>query len=241
MNNTASNIISWYIQINRARRWLADPPVQSSLDNIFYHSATNIKRYEIKYECDLYQQIHMLKYLGPWFVDYPTRIINSLYYDTNELLLFHHNEDGIVPRIKLRKRWYGENYCPNSISMFEIKGTFDNCRKKTLFNPSEYYKIINKLNYDKINFSSLIPISVVKYNRKYYKNSKNIRLTVDQPIYYSKFQNGSSSLSWVKDTSYVFEFKTDSKALSEMIKQNIPYQNTKFSKYARSVELLGFL
>ena len=240
-NKADSTFLNLQIQFNRIRRFLKQPNDASDLSNILDYSKDNFKRHEIKYECDPYQQINMLQYLGPWFVAYPTRFINSVYYDTSDLMFFQHNEEGIVPRIKLRMRWYGEEYYYNSTSMFEIKVTYDNYRKKLIFKSKDYYKIINKLNYSNIPFTSLIPISVVKYKRKYYRNSKNIRLTVDKPIYYSKFNNVTDNCAWLKDTSYVFEFKTNSDLHSELIMQNIPYQNTKFSKYARSVEFLGIL
>ena len=34
------------------------------------------------------------------------RKINSLYYDTDAYDLHHHSEDGVVPRKKIRIRWY---------------------------------------------------------------------------------------------------------------------------------------
>ena len=37
---------------------------------------------------------------------YPSRTINSVYFDTNDLRLFFESEEGLLPRKKLRIRWY---------------------------------------------------------------------------------------------------------------------------------------
>ncbi|MDC1014855.1 VTC domain-containing protein, partial [Candidatus Pelagibacter sp.] len=37
------------------------------------------------------------------------RIINSLYYDTPNLIMFHNSEEGVLPRKKIRIRWYNKN------------------------------------------------------------------------------------------------------------------------------------
>ena len=39
---------------------------------------------------------------------YPKRIISSCYFDTLNLKIFHDSEEGILPRKKIRLRWYGD-------------------------------------------------------------------------------------------------------------------------------------
>ena len=39
---------------------------------------------------------------------YPSRFINSQYLDTEKLQMFFDSEEGIVPRKKIRVRWYHE-------------------------------------------------------------------------------------------------------------------------------------
>ena len=40
---------------------------------------------------------------------YPKRNIKSCYFDTKNLLMFNQSEDGILPRKKIRYRWYDSN------------------------------------------------------------------------------------------------------------------------------------
>ena len=37
---------------------------------------------------------------------YNKRFINSLYYDTKQRDMFYHSEEGVLPRKKIRIRWY---------------------------------------------------------------------------------------------------------------------------------------
>jgi len=39
---------------------------------------------------------------------YPSRIINSEYFDTDKLQMFLDSEEGVLPRKKIRVRWYHE-------------------------------------------------------------------------------------------------------------------------------------
>ena len=41
---------------------------------------------------------------------YPSRIINSIYFDTINLDFFHDSEEGISPRKKVRVRYYNNNF-----------------------------------------------------------------------------------------------------------------------------------
>ena len=38
------------------------------------------------------------------------RKVNSLYFDTPELAMFLDSEEGVLPRKKIRVRWYNENF-----------------------------------------------------------------------------------------------------------------------------------
>ena len=44
---------------------------------------------------------------------YEPRKINSLYYDNELNEMFHHSEEGVLPRKKIRIRWYNTNFKSN--------------------------------------------------------------------------------------------------------------------------------
>ena len=56
---------------------------------------------------------------------YPQRKIISIYYDTNKLNFFNDSEEGIVPRRKIRLRFYNDSNSSN----LEIKETRNDFRK----------------------------------------------------------------------------------------------------------------
>lgn len=40
---------------------------------------------------------------------YEKRVVNSIYYDTSSLDMFHQSEEGELPRKKIRIRWYNND------------------------------------------------------------------------------------------------------------------------------------
>ena len=58
-----------------------------------------------KYDFDSLKNKLFLKDMQPL---YPSRVINSLYYDTHSLSMFHDSEEGLLPRKKVRIRWYDD-------------------------------------------------------------------------------------------------------------------------------------
>ena len=56
---------------------------------------------------------------------YPSRLINSQYFDTEKLQMFFDSEEGIVPRKKIRVRWYHEKHEKNlETKISSIEGRF---------------------------------------------------------------------------------------------------------------------
>ena len=79
-------------------------------------------------------------------VSYPKRIIRSCYFDTKNLLMFHDSEEGILPRKKIRYRWYNSVQEVNKeIKISSIEGRY----KKTYFiGPIKPSQITRKKLYD---------------------------------------------------------------------------------------------
>ena len=56
---------------------------------------------------------------------YPSRLINSCYFDTQNMDIFSDSEEGVLPRSKIRVRWYGETLKFNKeIKISSIEGRF---------------------------------------------------------------------------------------------------------------------
>ena len=163
---------------------------------------------------------------------YPMRKVNSCYFDNYDYLFLNQSMDGIVPRKKIRLRWYDQNYLINK----ETKITSIEGRFKTV----ELYTInkihcFSKLNiFDNI-YGNLTPSLFITYEREYYKY-KGLRLTFDGNIIY---QNLRSILrKEFIDNKRVMEIKTSIDTPDDFINKHISFPSTEFSKYVRGCTFL---
>ena len=186
-------------------------------------------RKEIKYRLTISDFILLKNKLLKIGMDklYEMRNIHSLYYDTAAYSLFEDSEEGVVPRKKIRYRWYDslkEVSIEKKIS--SIEGRYKTKNQVTLINnnfPSEihdqYYGI-------------LTPSLLVTYQREYY-TLKKMRLTFDSSIEYENRRLSSKSI--FKDTERVMEIKVNNNISNDYIAKFIPYTQSRFSKYSRGI------
>ena len=56
---------------------------------------------------------------------YPKRAINSCYFDSNDLRCFYDSDEGVLPRKKIRLRWYeNKKKITKEIKVSSIEGRF---------------------------------------------------------------------------------------------------------------------
>ncbi len=159
---------------------------------------------------------------------YNKRFINSLYYDTKQRDMFYHSEEGVLPRKKIRIRWY------NSEMNFKIE--------KKISSIDGRYKTTNNLPIDKIEnfpknisdqlYGLLTPSLRVSYEREYFYLS-GMRITFDTSIKYQNYRY--FSLNNFKDPERVVEIKVSMDTSDDFIESLIPYPTTRFSKYSRGL------
>ena len=160
---------------------------------------------------------------------YPKRIISSCYFDTSNLKIFHDSEEGILPRKKIRLRWYGDQEEVNKeIKISSIEGRFKQINKIRIdeFKNLKNYKIFDN------DYGILRPTLIIKYEREYF-TFNNLRLTFDTNISY---KNMASIIQPVFiDTDNVMEIKTSIAVSDDYLDEFIPIQTSRFSKYARGI------
>lgn len=159
---------------------------------------------------------------------YNKRFINSLYYDTKQRDMFYHSEEGVMPRKKIRIRWY------NSEMNFKIE--------KKISSIDGRYKTTNNLPIDKIKnfpknisdqlYGLLTPSLRVSYEREYFYLS-GMRITFDTSIKYQNYRY--FSLNDFNDPESVVEIKVSVDTSDDFIESLIPYPTTRFSKYSRGL------
>lgn len=159
---------------------------------------------------------------------FPPRHIQSIYFDNVGLDCFIHSEQGILPRKKIRIRWYGEEVQRSSL---EIKISSVEGRYKTtkLLDLKEQENLFKSGIFDS-DYGLCRATTKVSYKRAYYM-LKNIRITFDSDIRYSRY----SSQIVQSEKEEVVELKADINVPDDILESLLSIPFSRFSKYSRSV------
>ena len=157
---------------------------------------------------------------------YQSRIIESLYFDNNNLDMFRESEEGIVPRKKIRIRSYINDYDKNIYlekKISSVEGRFK-LRNIISFDDSNYKK--TKGIFDN-NYGFCFPKLYVKYKREYYLFKKT-RISIDCKIDYRDFKTNRA----LNDDKIIVELKTSINTNLDELFSHLPFQKIRFSKYS---------
>jgi SPX domain protein involved in polyphosphate accumulation len=183
---------------------------------------------------------------------YPSRRINSLYFDTINLDSLEESIEGSSSRKKVRLRWYGKEVSP-SLATLEIK------RKQGVFSWKKLYanqfKVIPAAvswnNFitprRKCNPSALLavknlrPTSIVSYERKYFASFENkVRITIDWNLRtFDQRHSSKPNLRLGRDhlNQIIVEAKVHAadQGLLDTVFNQLPFSPKRFSKYCESL------
>jgi|MDTA01.1.fsa_nt_gb hypothetical protein len=163
---------------------------------------------------------------------YPSRKINSCYFDTKFLDCFHESEDGFLPRKKVRIRWYGEsNKYQKEIKISSIEGRFKIIEKL----PMDNFTINSNIKIFEPGIGLLHPTLLVSYWREYLILDK-LRITLDSKIKY--FDLKGCFKRKLNDFECVSEVKTEKIFMDDYINRLINMPTSRFSKYCRGISLV---
>jgi len=179
--------------------------------------------------------------------NYPSRKVNSIYFDDSDTSSILENIDGHNFKNKIRLRWYGKKHLINSpILELKKKNGYVNYKKiyiiknfiPTIFTKKNVSLIMKKL-CDKYNFlNKKIAISSTHYDRLYFISSRNnIRATIDFNINYINIQNHSNYNLNKYSKSIIIEIKYPNEK-DEYVRaklENITLRVSKNSKYINSL------
>jgi len=160
---------------------------------------------------------------------YPSRKINSTYFDTNDLSMFWDSEEGVLPRKKVRVRWYeNDMQLTKEVKISSIEGRFKYTKKVK----AEIFNSFIKRDFQDKDYGLLNPVILISYSREYYKY-KGLRLTFDSDIDYRGLGIMNSLQS--KDSERVLEIKTPFETGDDYILSKINHPTSRFSKYSRGL------
>ena len=158
------------------------------------------------------------------------RLINSVYFDTVNLNMFNDSEEGVLPRKKVRIRWYNDSKVftlENKIS--SIEGRF---KKTSKLENNISENILLTRNRIDSQYGQIRPILKVSYKRAYFM-FENMRITFDRDISYQSLKYAGTQKHY--DPERVIEIKIPSNCPDDFVKRIIPFPTTRFSKYARGL------
>ena len=184
---------------------------------------------------------------------YDDRLINSIYYDSENFTTARDNLAGISNRRKYRIRWYNDK---TKNFNYEIKIKKNNLGKKLFLKSDHSLLDLNLLFSSKNNFlkkkenefflnylcsKNLLPKMNVSYLRSYFVYQNKIRITYDRKISYKLMNKQSLKKNIMKDFMNVIEikFEPENTSLALNLIQNSNFNPKRFSKYLRGLHLLG--
>ena len=172
---------------------------------------------------------------------FPTRIVNSIYFDTYNFDFFHKSEEVLSFRKKIRVRYYNSY---NEIPALEIKFTNNYSRSKYVkkFLIKDYNQKFIKNECEDI---SIIPKVKISYLRDYYQSEIG-RITVDKKIMCKNIFSYENSLSVdiipntkiFNNSNVVVELKTDNSFSKYEAIKYFEQNDTRMSKYCEAIKKL---
>lgn len=164
---------------------------------------------------------------------YPSRVINSCYFDTANLTLCHESEEGIIPRKKVRFRWYSNDMkFTKETKISATEGRYKYAEKTENLNS---LKDIFDINCFDQTYGNLSPSIIVSYERQYF-TLRSLRITFDRNISYS--HPNSETKIFHEDSECVMEVKVPINFDDDYVESIVPYPTSRFSKYSRGIFFL---
>jgi len=145
---------------------------------------------------------------------YPSRVVNSVYFDTRDHEMYFDSEEGTLPRRKVRLRHYENTDSKFNLEtkISSIEGRFKTAR--SVAKPEATNLLTKGITVN--SYGSCLPQIVVRYEREYYELD-NIRITFDSNIQYRKHR----SKVIIKDPLTVTEIKAPINAPKDFLEKLI--------------------
>ena len=161
------------------------------------------------------------------------RLITSVYFDTPDLNMFNDSEEGLLPRKKVRIRWYNddklftlENKTSSMEGRFKVTSKLENHISESELNTKKRMDA---------QYGHIQPILKVSYKRSYYVFNK-MRITFDKDICYQNLKYADTRK--YHDPERVIEIKIPANCPDDFVETYIPFPTARFSKYSRGILFL---
>ena len=191
---------------------------------------------------------------------YPSRQINSLYFDNIQFQSIQDNLSGIAKRHKTRLRWYHGSKEEVSIPFLEIKAKQGRLGYKHKFKLPKLQNDIFNVNFkdmtdlvkrqlmeqkESVNAFDeyLTPALYVNYNRQYFEDHEGLRLTIDNDINFCDIlpykKLGQSSMIVYPNRIMEIKFEPAQKNKVSDLLKNLHICAKRHSKYLTGMAMFG--
>ena len=177
---------------------------------------------------------------------YPSRKVNSIYFDTHDYISIRQNLDGISEKKKIRIRWYGsKDTIVNPVIEIKSKKGFETKKEIVTIKELHNLRLSNSKNLEmikeklnvKLNLKKIIyPLLTTHYDREYFISlNGKIRATIDYNLR-SIFLNNFSQMDIVKNFKNIciLELKY-STSLDKYVRKNLKDISLRLSKNSKFV------
>lgn len=158
---------------------------------------------------------------------HPDRKITSQYFDNGDNQAFSDSEEGILPRYKIRVRWYNDDQSKLALERktSSIEGRFKTTQVLGIL---EFERMLSSGGFDRA-YGKIFAGAKISYQRSYFEY-QGIRITFDTNIRY-KF---SGTQRQHRDLEEVVEIKAPYEMSDDVLERLLPIPSSRFSKYARA-------
>lgn len=233
------------------------PPVQG-------YTTLRSYRYERKFLVDelLPGQVEAMIKSHPFlfYVTYPPRFVNNLYFDTPDMENYYDNINGASYRRKVRVRWYGAAFGEVSQPVLEIKVKDGLVGTKYSYPLASFRldKGFCRAYFEPIALASKLPenvrrdlrdLEVVLFNRyfrRYYgSRDGHFRATLDSDMAFYKANNafGNAFIHHqlnIRELVVELKYESDQEPRANRVASFFPFRATRNSKYVQGVERVYF-
>ena len=160
------------------------------------------------------------------------RLITSVYFDTVDLNMFHDSEEGVLPRKKVRIRWYNDDQLftlENKTSSIEGRFKVTSKLKNSISEKETFTR--NRLD---AQYGQIQPTLKVSYRRSYFVFNE-MRITFDKDICYQNLKYADMRKYY--DPERVIEIKIPANCPDDFVERLVPFPTARFSKYSRGLLL----
>ena len=162
------------------------------------------------------------------------RIVNSIYFDSKNFMIYKDSIEGTTPRKKIRIRTYSEFFFhKNNKFNLEIKISSTEGRYKKTKELNDKIDTF-LIGYNDNQYGMCFPVLNVSYEREYFIKD-NSRITIDTNIKYSNINGKVKNNYSYHEDNYVVENKLTNNDKNEIL-EFFPFSNARFSKYCNGIE-----